>query len=735
MKSRSQTPGDELPLALLKQVDQACASFEAAWQAAAAPAQRPQIETFLSAVPEPARPHLTLELAALESDLRRRAGEEPQPEHDTTLTDFLAPPQATDEVGRLGKYRILRILGHGGMGVVYLGDDPGLGRKVAVKAMLPDLARSQSSRQRFLREARAAAALAHDHIVPIFHVDEDRGAPYFVMPFLKGESLEQRLQPRRPLPLADILRIGGETARGLDTAHRAGLIHRDIKPANIWLETKDESGRMKDEKANSSGSFFIHHPSSFRIKILDFGLARPVSEGPGLTQEGVIVGTPAYMAPEQGRGETVDARCDLFSLGVVLYQVSTGVHPFKERDTISTLMAVAMHEPPPPVELNTAIPPALSDLVMKLLSKEPGRRIASAGEVVQALQTLEKELARQKLAEDSTDILDRADADHVRPSRSRRPVAVPALAVLGLIAVLGLLAAGIHYWQTKNDGPGNVGKDPPLNDPIGNVPVPPAGITAQKLQAEWAAKLKVPVESKSSTGIALILIPPGGAALPKPYFLGKYAVTQGEWEAVMGHNPSAFQKGRKIDQGLDTSRFPVEKLTWFDCVDYCNNLSAKEVLKPYYELLVLKRTKDGNSIDEAQVKILGGNGYRIPTDAEWGHACRAGTKTTYHFGDDDEELGDYAWYDKNSEKRTHPVGEKKPNAFGLYDMHGNVAQWNDNTPTNPMGEAQEHVLRGGSWLSPAANAAVGRRFRAGPAHRWNNTGLRLARAVSAEGGK
>jgi hypothetical protein len=150
--------------------------------------------------------------------------------------DFLAPPEAPDELGRLGCYRVLEVLGAGGMGVVFRAEDPTLKRKVALKAMLPALAASESARQRFLREAQTAAAIEHDHIVPIYQVGEDRGVPFIAMPLLKGMPLDERLRRERILPLADTLRIGRETARGLQAAHAAGLIHRDIKPANLWLE-------------------------------------------------------------------------------------------------------------------------------------------------------------------------------------------------------------------------------------------------------------------------------------------------------------------------------------------------------------------------------------------------------------------------------------------------------------------------------------------------------------------
>ncbi|MBM4072605.1 MAG: hypothetical protein FJ271_27310 [Planctomycetes bacterium] len=154
------------------------------------------------------------------------------------LYDFLAPPQQADELGRLGPYRVLTVLGAGGMGVVFQAEDPMLKRKVALKVMLPALAASVSARQRFLREAQTAAAIEHDHIVAIFQVAEDRGVPFIAMPFLKGESLEDRLQRQPVPPITEALRIAREIAQGLAAAHAQGLIHRDIKPANIWLEAR-----------------------------------------------------------------------------------------------------------------------------------------------------------------------------------------------------------------------------------------------------------------------------------------------------------------------------------------------------------------------------------------------------------------------------------------------------------------------------------------------------------------
>jgi formylglycine-generating enzyme required for sulfatase activity/Leucine-rich repeat (LRR) protein len=376
-------------------------------------------------------------------------GNIPHAEFDTSLTDFLAPPQADDELGRLGKYRILKILGHGGMGVVYQAEDPKLKRSVAIKAMLPTLAASASAGKRFLREAEAMAAVEHDHIVRIYDINEERGVPFLAMEFLKGEPLDARLKRDPPLPLADVLRIGREIAEALYAAHATGLIHRDIKPANIWLEAPRN-----------------------RVKILDFGLARAASQESGLTQQGAIIGTPAFMSPEQARGETVDARCDLFSLGVVLYRMSTGRQPFHGKDTVSTLMEVAMHEPAPPMMVNFELPQELSDLVMKLLEKDPAKRVATAGDVITALGKMEDQLKRQQAIVEKTIAVqpddkatsrqgDKVTKEATQPvalspghagKKRRAPLVIAALLLLGgLIVVAGGMFGIIRITTPEGD--------------------------------------------------------------------------------------------------------------------------------------------------------------------------------------------------------------------------------------------------------------------------------------------
>ena len=274
------------------------------------------------------------------------------------------------------------------MGIVFLAEDPQLQRRVALKVMRPALAGNSAARQRYLREARAAAAVEHDHIITIHQVGEDRGVLFLAMPFLKGESLDARLNRDSSLPVPEVLRIGREIAEGLDAAHQHGLIHRDIKPANIWLETRGQQSEVRGQKSEVRGQ---KSEVGGRVKLLDFGMVRTADSKTHLTQTGAILGTPAYMAPEQARGLPVDSRCDLFSLGGMLYRMSTGTLPFKGTDPMSILLAVTSDEPEPPRKLNPAMPAMLSDLIMQLLAKDPKDRPASARAVVEAIEAIERD--------------------------------------------------------------------------------------------------------------------------------------------------------------------------------------------------------------------------------------------------------------------------------------------------------------------------------------------------------
>jgi serine/threonine protein kinase len=412
--NRPEGAGNEADRASARlRADDICDRFEAGWLAGS----QPQIEQHLCDVPEPERDNLLVELLALELEIRRDRGEQPTPEeyeqrfpHAVTLVRkafhqasqpetapggpdslpasptpsgvsqpgedtaevlaLLDPPQGPEEIGRLGGYRVLKLLGAGGMGVVLQAEEVPLKRLVALKLMRPALAASATARRRFLREAQAMAAVRHDHVVVVYQVVQGPGVPFLAMEFLEGETLASRLDRLGTLPPTQVMRIGKEIAAGLQAAHERGLVHRDIKPGNIWLEA---------ERGD-------------RVKILDFGLARAAGGDTQLTRTGQIVGTPAYMAPEQARGEPVDHCSDLFSLGCLLYRMCTGQSPFKGRDTVSILMSVVNDHPPQPRQVNPHVSPGLSGLVMRLLAKTPAERPSSAKVVAEELGRLEQEL-------------------------------------------------------------------------------------------------------------------------------------------------------------------------------------------------------------------------------------------------------------------------------------------------------------------------------------------------------
>ncbi len=274
----------------------------------------------------------------------------------------LAPSENPALLGMLGDYEITDLLGQGGMGIVFKGFDRELNRYVAIKVLAPHYGCSAAARKRFGREAQAAAAIVHQHVVAIHAVDDTGKLPYLVMPYVAGETLQQRIDRLGPLDLKDILRIGLQISQGLAAAHAQGLIHRDIKPANILLEKTVD-----------------------RVLLTDFGLARAIDDAQ-LTRSGVIAGTPRYMSPEQAQGESTDLRTDLFSLGSLLYAMGAGRPPFRAQTTMGVLRHICETTPRTVSEINPELPPWLSGIVEKLLSKKPADRFQSASEVAELLE-------------------------------------------------------------------------------------------------------------------------------------------------------------------------------------------------------------------------------------------------------------------------------------------------------------------------------------------------------------
>jgi hypothetical protein len=281
--------------------------------------------------------------------------------HGDIWLDFLEPSDDPKKLGRLGTYDVMEVIGKGGMGIVLKAFDPKLDRTVALKVLAPQLAVSGAARRRFAREARAAAAVVHEHVVAIHAVDSWRGLPYLVMQYVPGLSLQERIDEEGPLEIEDVLRIGMQAAAGLAAAHAQGLVHRDVKPSNILLENGVE-----------------------RVKLTDFGLARAADDA-SVTQSGVLAGTPQYMAPEQANGETVDLRSDLFSLGSVLYAMCAGRPPFRAESTMAVLRRVCEESPRPLSQINPQVPNWLVAIISRLHSKNPAARYSSATEVADLL--------------------------------------------------------------------------------------------------------------------------------------------------------------------------------------------------------------------------------------------------------------------------------------------------------------------------------------------------------------
>ena len=366
-------------------------------------------------------------------------------------TDAVQASYDPTSLGRIEGYELLDVIGRGGMGIVVRAHDRQLNRLVAIKFLAPHLATSAAARQRFAREAQAAAAVVHPHVVPI-HVVGSRDIPYLVMHYVAGESVQERIDRVGPLPVKDILRIAMQTARGLAAAHEQGMIHRDVKPSNILLENGVE-----------------------RVMLSDFGLARAADDA-SLTRSGVIAGTPDYMSPEQAGGLPVDHRTDLFSLGSVMYTMATGHPPFRAEGTMAVLNRICNETPRPLRDVQADLPLWYERLVQRLLEKDPNGRFGSATETADLLaQCLAhvQQPARVALPESlrSTETW----ATSVGKSQPASPWFWPT--TLTLITICGLLLLAIvPLWLEPS-------ASRPLERPNDATPVPPA------VSLEWDDQL------------------------------------------------------------------------------------------------------------------------------------------------------------------------------------------------------------------------------------------------------
>jgi formylglycine-generating enzyme required for sulfatase activity/serine/threonine protein kinase len=680
------------------------------------------------------RRYQLLEPAQLEQVEQKLARQFPDPKalaRELIQRGWLTPYQAkqistgkTAEL-RLGPYVVLDRLGEGGMGVVLKARHEKMGRIDALKIIRKDQLNDSDARKRFEREVRAVAQLAHPNIVQAYHADEANGTHFLAMAFVAGKDLFRVVRERGPLPAAEACDYVRQAALGLQHAHDKGLVHRDIKPANLLV---DGTGV---------------------VKILDLGIARLRIVGDEtLTQRGVIIGSIDYMAPEQARNShAVDIRADLYSLGCTFYFLLTGKVPFPGGGAMKKLSNHQSAEPAPIEQLRPDLPPALAAIVRKLMAKQPEERYQTPAELVAALEPFprryrpEADGATIDTGAGGAPMVDLAGTVHsaVTERPTRRPSRLPILGVGAIVALAGLALLLLHYRPFSPEQPPEIvdGELEQLLAKEQDPEVKPEALRHEIIdfclkysgspQAYQAGALlpKLP-RLENSIGMKLAPIPPGkfwmGSSatesrrhkdgreepqheveITRPFYLGVHEVTVGQFRAFVqatGYKTEAETNGgalvrdareKKAKFTLDPNAYwenptfeqtdnePVVCVSWNDACAFCAWLSRKE-----------RQT------------------YVLPTEAQWEYCCRAGSQTTFGFGDDVQQLADHAWYLRNSELKTHPVGQKAPNAWGLADMHGNAWEWCHDwyerdyyqrsprqDPPGPA-EGETRVMRGGA---------------------------------------
>ncbi len=556
-----------------------------------------------------------------------------------------------------GKYVVQKPLGEGGFGRVFLAEHSGLGQKHVIKLLSADSSRSTDIRSRFFQEAQLIARLNHPNIVHIMDVAEYLGRPYYIMKYLNGGSLEDLLIKEKKLSTEKALEITSKILSALSEVHNKGIIHRDLKPNNVLL---DESGEPI---------------------LIDFGIAR-VEEGGKAKTGSAVIGTLAYMSPEQLDASPITFTTDIYSTGIVLFELLTGKPPFE--GSMSSLITQHNTAKLPSVSGkidNSKLADGIQAVLQKACAKEPSARYGSAKEMREAVLGLiqakpkpnpewEKMEAEHKRREEEL----RKKEEELQ-ARERVVVQERKVEVVGSSPVLENPSSSKTYTNS-------LGMEfvliPSGEFMMGAVPQDEEALVREKPQHK--------------------------VQITKPFYMGKYPVTQEEWEKVMGNNPSKFKQAGK--------RAPVESVSWNDCQEFIKKLCKKE-----------------------------GKTYRLPTEAEWEYAARGGgstgSPTIYTYGDDASKLGEYAWYDDNSSNTTHPVGQKKPNSIGLYDIMGNVLEccedWYDrnyykNSPSaDPKGaeKGEGRSLRGGSWSRSAGDGRLSFRGLSDPDDGAYGDGFRL----------
>jgi serine/threonine protein kinase len=633
------------------------------------------------------------------------------------------------ELANNPQYEVLRELGRGGMGVVYLAKNQLMDRLEVLKVVNKALLDRPGAVERFLREIRSAAKLNHPNVVAAYSAVQSGELLAFAMEYVEGEDLAKLVETQGPLPVVHACDYVRQAALGLQHAFEKQMVHRDIKPQNLILAREGER---------------------HIVKVLDFGLAkvtRAQNEDTGLTDDRAMLGTPAYVAPEQTLdAANADIRADVYSLGCTLYYLLTGAPPFTGRSRYEVLQAHQSMEAKPPNLVRPEVPEDLAAVVRKMMAKDPAERYQTPMALVQALAAFVEQGANSGVA------------PTVGKLSSKRRWLIGGGIATGvlLIGLLGLWASGVFRVKTPEgtlvvkvnvsnpdvyvDG-GKVtvrwdkgGKKAEIRVPPGTreVKVTKDGFSAfgkqvtlsegesQVLTAQLEQQppeesgpggqpkakqaAATPVDEGSRAGeerddnalrLKLCWCPTGTTP---GFWVGKYEVTQSEWAGLMGSMPShALDKGKG-------DRYPVYYVTRDDAMEFCRKLTELE-------------WKAG--------RLPPGWAYRLPTNAEWEYACRAGTTTATAFGDKLSSTqanfnGDWphngAPMGPNLQK-TVEVGSYRPNAWGIHDMHGNVGEFT----------ATPGRIYGGSWYDSGRNCCSEIFIPVAPNPCGDTLGFRVAR--------
>ncbi|MBZ5662262.1 MAG: protein kinase [Acidobacteriia bacterium] len=465
-----------------------------------------------------------------------------------------------DTPQKIGRYEIVEELGRGAMGTVYRAKDPAMDRVVALKTIISVALESQQGnefRERFYREARAAGGLAHPGIVPVFDVGEHEGVPYLVMEFISGRTLADSVNKGERLSIDRVCEMGQKIAEALGYAHQHGVVHRDIKPANILLTSREAHG--------------IERP-----KITDFGVAK-MAEGQ-TTRTGQMVGTPAFMPPEQFTGAPIDGRADIFSLGVVLYWLATGEQPFPGDSLTAVSYKVVHTEPVPPSKLNPAVPAGLENIIMKCLAKNPEKRYQTGEELARDLgqlrtgnKTAAVRIAAPRRAVSGVD----PDATVIGPTLMGTPVPAAAtrpaehaiasqdksnnrLILIGAILAVVVAAGGWYAMsgrQKSADTPVATPPAPMNSAPIAAASEPPATAPAPPTPATSAPNANAPKEVAAATMPATEA--PAKKAAPPAKTAAKTGADSPAKAAAVDFDPKALDPKQNAKMKIDAEHMPA----------------------------------------------------------------------------------------------------------------------------------------------------------------------------------